>query len=207
MPTCAPSATTTCAPFDPRHFGVRHRLALLSLQAPKHMDESGSPAPDRLSEEEAHRVLARAVELDARVEAGISLTQLREVASEAGITERSLEQALREVTAAADHTVGVRPRPLTGLSAQWLARHRLVAAAVTFVAAALLTPGDVVVQTLVLTLPLYGAYELILAVVRRRAHRPGPPPQDSPGNVRSSAADVAPRRADNATRSLRLTLA
>jgi hypothetical protein len=52
---------------------------------------------DRLvSEEDAHRVLARAVELDARLAAQVSIARLREVAHEAGIAPAAFEAALSE---------------------------------------------------------------------------------------------------------------
>jgi hypothetical protein len=43
------------------------------------------PNGEWLSEDDAHRVLARAVELDSRAMTDVSLAQLREVAIEAGI--------------------------------------------------------------------------------------------------------------------------
>lgn len=49
-----------------------------------------------LSEDAAHRVLARAVELDARESDVVSLAQLREIAQEAGIAPEALERALAE---------------------------------------------------------------------------------------------------------------
>ena len=49
-----------------------------------------------LPEETAHRILARAVELDAAQASDISLARLREVAREAGIGGRAFEQAFRE---------------------------------------------------------------------------------------------------------------
>ncbi len=60
----------------------------------------------RLSEEAAHRLLARAVELDTarEVEHGtaLSLAQLREVAREAGIAASAFDAAVREMTEAHD---------------------------------------------------------------------------------------------------------
>jgi hypothetical protein len=60
--------------------------------------DPGSPddaAP--LSEETAHRVLARAVELDVRHASEVPLARLREIAREAGIGDRAFELALREI--------------------------------------------------------------------------------------------------------------
>ena len=50
-----------------------------------------------LSEETAHRVLARAVELDARHASDVPIAKLREIAREAGIGERAFELALLEI--------------------------------------------------------------------------------------------------------------
>ena len=53
------------------------------------------PAADvlRLPEDVAHRLLARAVELDAARATQIPVGQLREIAREAGISEAALEAA------------------------------------------------------------------------------------------------------------------
>ena len=50
-----------------------------------------------LPEETAHRILARAVELDAAHASDIPLARLREIAHEAGIGGRAFEQAVREL--------------------------------------------------------------------------------------------------------------
>ena len=50
-----------------------------------------------LPEETAHRILARAVELDAAQASDIPLARLREIAREAGIGGRAFEQALHEL--------------------------------------------------------------------------------------------------------------
>ncbi len=118
-----------------------------------HADESRLPRSDGLSEETAHRILARAVELDERNEELISLAQLREVAAEAGISAEALERALREVQAA-------QPNETARSLRRWQAvalrtpRRRLIAAIIAFAAAAVLTPGDVVVQTALWALPI-----------------------------------------------------
>jgi hypothetical protein len=52
-----------------------------------------------LPEESAHRILARAVELDAAQASDIPLTRLREIAHEAGIGTAAFEQAMREFQA------------------------------------------------------------------------------------------------------------
>jgi hypothetical protein len=52
---------------------------------------------NRLSEDAAHRLIARAIELDARRAEEVSIAQLREVAQEAGISLQAFEEALHEV--------------------------------------------------------------------------------------------------------------
>ena len=49
-----------------------------------------------LSEDAAHRLIARAIELDARRAEEVSIAQLREVAQEAGISLQAFEEALHE---------------------------------------------------------------------------------------------------------------
>jgi hypothetical protein len=51
----------------------------------------------RLPEDAAHRLLARAVELDARLAGEVSIAQLRDVAREAGIAPAAFDDALREL--------------------------------------------------------------------------------------------------------------
>ena len=61
-------------------------------------ERSGQPdGSTLLPEETAHRVLARAVELDAAQASDIPVARLREIAREAGIADRALEQALLEL--------------------------------------------------------------------------------------------------------------
>ena len=55
--------------------------------------------PDLLSEDAAHRLLARAVELDAHRAGSLSIEQLRDVARDAGISSRAFEDALVEARA------------------------------------------------------------------------------------------------------------
>ena len=54
------------------------------------------PIDAMVSEDAAHRVLARAVELDARLANQLSVAQLREVAREAGIAPAAFDAALSE---------------------------------------------------------------------------------------------------------------
>lgn len=60
------------------------------------MNPDQPDADDALSEDVAHRLLARAIELDARRAASLSVNQLREVAEEAGISRNAFEEALLE---------------------------------------------------------------------------------------------------------------
>jgi hypothetical protein len=55
------------------------------------------PNSDGLSEDTAHRLLARAVELDAQRLEQVSVEELREIAREAGISARAFEDALAEL--------------------------------------------------------------------------------------------------------------
>ena len=64
------------------------------------------PDESSLSEDAAHRVLARAVELDARHASAVPLKKLREIAQEAGISELALDQALREMSGPGRTPVG-----------------------------------------------------------------------------------------------------
>jgi hypothetical protein len=55
------------------------------------------PNPDSLPEGQARQVLERAAQLDATARLHVSIADLRVAALEAGISERSLEQALAEL--------------------------------------------------------------------------------------------------------------
>ena len=63
-----------------------------------------------LSEDAAHRLIARAIELDARRGEEVSIAQLREVAQEAGISPQAFEDALLEATAIAPPKPTMRER-------------------------------------------------------------------------------------------------
>jgi|SRR5688572_18395141 hypothetical protein len=64
-----------------------------------------------LSEETAHRVLARAVELDARHASDVPIAKLREIAREAGIGDRALELALLEIGASVSVVASAGQQP------------------------------------------------------------------------------------------------
>ena len=139
---------------------------------------------DRLSEEDAHRILARAVELDDRDRADVvSIAQLQSIAAEAGIAAGALEGALREFRAGALPMSGGMTVARPGLPAR-LRGLRCYAALAAFVAGAATTPGDFVVGTALAALPFYALYELSLYLLRDRG-RNGP------------SSPVAPHRAPN----------
>jgi hypothetical protein len=151
-----------------------------------------------LSEEDAHRVLARAVELDARQLSDVSLTQLQEVASEAGIGSAALEQALRELAA------GKLERSLTRPLSERLAHFRRHAASLILIAVAAATPGDLFVPMVVFSLPLIGLYELGIRVARA-AERRGPPRAPKATNTQRSEREMERAKpSDHITRSLML---
>ena len=118
-----------------------------------HRDDN-APDTTRVSEEDAHRLLARAAELDARDTASMSLAQLRDVAREAGIAPEPFDRALAELKAG---TLG--PGTVGQAVAARLATYRRQASLLAWVGAALITPGDIVFQTGLIALAQYGAYE------------------------------------------------
>ncbi|MDQ2667663.1 MAG: hypothetical protein M3Z05_16840 [Gemmatimonadota bacterium] len=177
-------------------------------------DLSLIPSDERLSEEDAHRVLARAVELDARESSALSVLQLREIAVEAGISLSALEQALAEQkqhTAAAslsqakvvEDAVESSQAPTLSLR---LVRYRWYAAGVSYVIAAMITPGDVLVQTVLWAAPFIGAYELAIALLRRSEHREDKPRTAPPRSAMPAGepADHARPSRNDVLRSLRL---
>jgi hypothetical protein len=76
----------------------------------------------RLPEDEAHRVLARAVELDARFASEVPITRLREIAFEAGISPDAFEAALNEATQLQQRLTDERKASLVARLARFL-RH------------------------------------------------------------------------------------
>ena len=126
-----------------------------------------------ISEEDAHRLLARAAELDARQGASVPIAQLREVAREAGIAPEAFLQALTELEAGA-----LGPKTVGQAVSAWLARYRRPAVLAAWLVSSFITPGDVVFTTAGLALAFYGAYEgcvLLLQWLGRRPRRPAPP--------------------------------
>jgi hypothetical protein len=78
---------------------------------------------ERLPDEAARRLLARASDLEAARNAELSVAELREAAREAGIAPSAFEQALSELraqnmaAAAPAGAVSTRPRPLSRFTA------------------------------------------------------------------------------------------
>ncbi|MES2177944.1 MAG: hypothetical protein V4550_08740 [Gemmatimonadota bacterium] len=119
-----------------------------------------------LTEDAAHRLLARAVELDSRAASEISLAQLREVAAEVGVSSEAFDRALQELQgrpATDDSAVGQRRTTLLGV----LTRYRRHAAVLMFAGAAIATRGDVLVLNLIYAAPLLALYELAILLLRR----------------------------------------
>jgi hypothetical protein len=114
-----------------------------------------------ISEEEARRLLARAVEIEAREGAYLSLEELREIALEAGIPLEALEQALGELEQGA-----LRPPTVGRFFAEKLERSRSLACALGFFGAAMVTPGDAVTLTLLGGLSFFGLWEGMIALAR-----------------------------------------
>jgi len=146
------------------------------------------------TEEEAHRILARAVELDARAADEISIELLRQIAEEAGIGAASLDRALQEWHAGRGSPVQSRSYALSELMVRFR-RHAIVAFTI---AGAFLSPGDVFVTTLIGVLPAMALYEVVLRLARRRSGTGSPPQRLSHDSVVS--ADSPEREVDTSPR-------
>jgi len=166
------------------------------------LSPDGQPVDDFLSEEDAHRVLARAVELDTRTVSDVSVAQLRSIAAEAGIKAEALDRALREFR------VGSGPEPSqTANGPRWsvqLRRFRRPAALTAFGVAAAATPGDFLVLSALASVPLYALYELCIYLVQKGEH--GGPSSRAAGPPVAHATDAGTRSqaTDRGTRSLSL---
>ena len=137
-------------------------------------DESRTSGQDGwISEDEAHRLLARAVELDAENRSAVSVRDLLQAAEEAGIPRMAFQRALVELRAGELEPVTVGQR----LSMRLLGFRRAAVVA-SFVAAAGITPGDSIVLSVGGGLGLYGAYEGAIALARLlgRSATPRVPP-------------------------------
>lgn len=123
------------------------------------MQTPSNPRPEhRLSEDEAHFLLARAAELDVRQLATVSLDELRISAVAAGISEAAFEQAATELQTG---RIGRRSRPSIVSS---FGRLGQVALAVALIIAAFRTPdysGWWIAQLFGSACAVYGAYKLV----------------------------------------------
>jgi hypothetical protein len=168
-------------------------------------------ADEWMSENDAHRVLARAVELDARDVLDVSLAQLREVAREAGIGESALDRAIQELKSGdlpharsvdAAHPAGAdsQSRPLSTR----LARFRRHAASLILFGVATATPGDTFVPLMLYSIPLYALYEAVIRFYRTREGRGGRPPEPLATTAKRAQDRAARPAADQITRALLL---
>jgi hypothetical protein len=82
-----------------------------------------SPDDPTLSDDDAQRVLARALELQAQATGRLTVAQIREIASELSIPESAVNQALSEYRAAAE---AVHPAHGADTSTPIWTRHRVV---------------------------------------------------------------------------------
>ncbi|MEO8623562.1 MAG: hypothetical protein ABI625_20965 [bacterium] len=163
-------------------------------------DPARPPNNEWLSEDDAHRVLARAVELDSRATTDVSLTQLREVAIEAGIAPNALEQALTELRTSRLPREGTLDASASHAStasrslSHSLIRYRRHAAVLIAIGIAALTPGDVFLLDVLGALPIYALYELCVRIARAREGTRGRP--QGPRGANDVVAESAPRPID-----------
>jgi hypothetical protein len=118
----------------------------------------------RVSEEDAHELLVRAAELDARLPTTVHLPELWSAAAQAGISREAFELATAELQAG---KIGHRRRRLAIRPA--LVRSGQVAIATAMIVFALSTPdysGWWIAQSLAMGCAVYGAYKAIGAVGR-----------------------------------------
>lgn len=148
-----------------------------------------------LSEDEVHRLLARAVELDAQYRAAVSVEDLQRAAREAGIESGAFVQALTELRSGALEPITIGQR----VSAR-LARFRRPAALATFVAAAAITPGDLPGLTTLFGMGLYGAFEGLTALARYWGKTPPRLPPDLERVERSVEERDSKKQDPNAAR-------
>ena len=126
------------------------------------MPESQKPTVTRrLSEVEAHQLLARAAELDARLSTSVSADQLWSAALEAGISEEALAQATAELDA------GKLLSPARGAAIRAvLGTFGKVAVAAVLIFALFVSPRYPLAQMVGLALAVYGAYDSSSRLVR-----------------------------------------
>jgi hypothetical protein len=125
--------------------------------------------PRRLSEDEAHQVLARAAELDARRPATLSVEQLWASAAEAGISREAFTQATAELEAGK-----LGPKTIRVALASGLADLGRVALASVVVYLAIVDPNRPIAQLIGLACAVFGAYVGVGSIARwigRQRHR------------------------------------
>lgn len=150
-----------------------------------HHTHTTTSMPQRISEVEAHRLLARAAELDARLGASVDAAQIRSAALEAGISEEAVAQASAELEAG---RLG-SPSKGAALTAMFAVGGRVLAAA-ALVIWALADAGRPVAQLLALTVAVYGAYDILSRSARWLRNR-----WEAQRHRRSES--TAPERASN----------
>ena len=126
------------------------------------MDGKDGTLPQRLSEVEAHQLLARAAELDARIGTSVTTEQLSAAALEAGISAEALAQATAELAA------GKLGSPARGAALRAsIASVGRVAISAVLVWWLLVDPRRPFAQGVALAFAVYGAYKCLGWVLRR----------------------------------------
>src|SRR5688572_21211820 len=119
-------------------------------------------APDRdstvrgndVTEHEAHRLLARAAEIDALHGTSTSLDELQAVAAEVGISPRAFDQAVREFRAGE-----LGPPTIGAMVGRRMAKSRELALFAILLGVGFMTPGDAAAGTMIGGFGLYAVYE------------------------------------------------
>jgi len=155
--------------------------------------------PRRLSEVEAHRLLARAAELDARLDSSVSAEQLISAAVEAGISEEAVAQAAAELEAGKLDAPS-RKAVIMG----FLATGGGVLISASLVVWLLADASRPIAQLLALGIAVYGAYDLLSRTVRWLKKRRG---GSKVRRVRPASAPASERDDDPAAPAMRLLLA
>lgn len=118
------------------------------------MEGKKTTLPQRLSEVEAHQLLARAAELDARYGASVTTEQLSAAAAEAGISAEAIAQATAELAA------GKLGSPARGAAIRAsIAIGGRIAVAVVLTWWLLVDASRPLAQGLALAFAVYGAYK------------------------------------------------
>lgn len=126
------------------------------------MDAKKATLPQRLSDVEAHQLLARAAELDARFGTSVTTEQLSAAAIEAGISAEALAQATAELAAG---KLGSLARG--ALIRAGIATGGRVAISTVLIWWLLVDPTRPIAQGVALAFAVYGAYEGLGWLARR----------------------------------------